>query len=278
MIGRRQVRALSAALIAVALLAGCSSTDSHGPADGGTSAEGGTDAEGGAGEPASAGPGPRPLTTEEAERLAVARFRNYDDGVREVSFEVTDAGATYAVDGWVDWTQHLGYGVAAGGSESLLLAWSPAALSSHPWTVGEPAPLPVPGLADGAQDWISSDLLPEASRLHAVLALVLTLGADRPDNALLLSQTDARWLRTDEVAGVPVDVITGPTADVAYDPETSTAAGDGSDATIRYWVGEEGSILRLEARLGGGSEWTVVELGPAADVEFAEAFLGAADG
>lgn len=267
MMHRLRLRTLAAALLAAIVLTGCSDT-----------AENGTHSA--PPETATAETGPRPLTTEEAERLAVARFRNYNDGVREVSFDVTDSGVTYAVDGWVDWTQHIGYGVATGGdgTESLLLAWTATALSSHPWTVGDPAPLPPPGLADGGPDWTSSDLVPENSRLHALLTLVLTLGADRPDNALLLSQTDARWLRADEVAGVPVDVITGPTADVAYDPQTSSAAGDGSDATMRYWVAEEGSILRLEVRLGGGGEWTLVEFAPAAEVAFAESFLGPADG
>ncbi|MBZ2196749.1 hypothetical protein [Occultella gossypii] len=228
-----------------------------------------------------AGAGPRPLTSEEAERLAVARFRNYDDGVREVSFEVTDSGVTYAVDAWVDWVNHVGYGAVAdaAGSESLLLAWTPSGLSTYPWTPGEPAPLPAPGLAGAAaQEWTSSELAPDASRLHTLLALVVDLGADRPDNALLLSQTDARWLRVDDVDGVSVDVIAGPTADVVYDPATSTAAGDGSDATVRYWVTDDGTILRLEVRLGGAGEWTPVEFGPAADVEFAQDFLGGEGG
>lgn len=250
------LRVLAAGLIAgLLLLAGCSG-----------------DAES---DPGPTSEGPRPLTSEESERLAVARFRNFDDGVRSVAFSVTDSGATYAVDGWLDFVSGLGYGAISGeeSTETLLLAWTHSALTSRPWQVGEPAPLPPPDPSGSDQDWTSSELSPEESRLHALLAIVVSMGSDRPDNALLLSQTDARWLRTDEVDGVAVDVITGPTADVPYDPETSTAAGDGSDATLRYWVDADGLIHRLEVRLGGAGEWTAVEFGPADDIEFADTFL-----
>ncbi|NED96054.1 hypothetical protein G1H11_12120 [Phytoactinopolyspora alkaliphila] len=225
----------------------------------------------------------RPLTADEAQRLAIMRFTNFNTGVRAVRFEVTDSGARYAVDGWVDFESGLGYaGVhdnrADGGQGPLLVAWSEDTISSHdPVGDDEAVPLPPPDTATGTDAWTSSSLSPAESRLHAALAVVLAAGSDRPDNPLLLRQTDARWLRSDEVDGVPADVILGPTHDEAHDPATSTAAPDGSDATLRYWIDDDGLLMRMEVRLGGGAEWTVVDFDDASDVSFADAFLDKAE-
>ncbi len=216
----------------------------------------------------------RPLTTEEAQRLARVRFANFDAGTRAVTARVTDAGVGYEVDAWVDFQAGLGYGhLENTGGEAALIAWSSSAVSSYAGPAAQPAPLPPPGTEDGAGSWTSSALDPAASRLHALLAVVLESGSDRPDNPLLLQQTDARWLRSETVDGVEVDVISGPTADEAHVPGTS--AGDGSDSPVRYWVDDDGVLQRLEVRLGGGGEWTSVDLAPADGVEFADAFLEA---
>ncbi|GAB2609675.1 hypothetical protein [Pseudactinotalea suaedae] len=211
----------------------------------------------------------RPLTSEEAQHLALVRFRNFDAGTRPVSFEVTDSGLTYVVEASVDFAAGLGYGLVSdpAGSETLLLGWSSTTVSTTPWAGGEPAPLPAPPVDES---WTTSALSVEQSRLHATLAILLELGADRPDNALLLQQTDARWLRDDEVTidsdsdsdsdSVAVSVIAGPTADVVYDPE-SGLPDDGSAATLRYWVDDTGVAHRVELRLGAGGDWTVVDLG-----------------
>lgn len=255
--GRSARRALAAAL-AVTLSMGIAACDG----------DGGSDSE-----------EPRPLTAEESQALALARYRNFDAGVREVRFEVDDGGTRYVVDGWADFPASFGYGTVGDdqGTEMLLIAWSAETVATHEAESGL-APLPPPDLRENTEAWIGSDLTPEASRLHSTLALVLAVGHDRPDNPLLLQQTDARWLRHDEIDGVTVDVIAGPTADVAYDPETSTAAGDGSDATVRYWVDADSTMLRMEVRLAGAGEWTVIDFAEAGDVSFAEDFLDGAVG
>lgn len=207
-------------------------------------------------------PSPRPLTTDEAEHLALMRFRNFDAGARPVSFQVTDRGVTYVVEATVDFPAGLGYGLVsdAAGTETLLIGWSATTVSTRPWAASQ-APLPAPA---PDESWTTSAISVQQSRLHATLALVLGLSADRPDNALLLQQTDARWLRDDVVTGdadpVEVSVIAGPTADVVYD-SASGLPGDGSAATVRYWIDELGLVHRLELRLGAGSEWTVIDLG-----------------
>lgn len=225
--------------------------------------------------------GPRPLNVEESQRLSLVRFSNFRTGVRAVRFEVADAGSHYGVTGWVDFTAGFGYTTVLEGRRGAeapfaLVAWDAATISSHaPASDTGAPPLPPPDVAADDPAWTSSPLSPEASRLHAAMATVLAAGNDRPDNPVLLQQTDARWLRADEVDGVPVDVLTGPTSDHVYDP-ASGAAADGSDATVRYWIDHDGLLRRMELRLGGGAEWTVVEFGEAPGISFAETFRAAA--
>lgn len=271
--GRRSLRppmrrfgrfAAFAAMAAVALIAqsGCSGDDSAPASDAATATSA----------------GPRPLSGDEAQRLSMMRYTNYTDGVRALRFEVADGGRTFTVDGWADFAAHVGYAhVSEDGADPQLVAWTLDGITSHEPVAASGAdaagaagpPLPPPD--DTA--WTSSTLAPEQSRLHALLGLVFQAASDRPDNPLLLQQTDARWLRSDEVDGVAVDVVAGPTADRAYDPATATTAPDGSDATVRYWLDGDGRLLRLEARLGG--DWTAVDFAEAPGVDFAGAFLTA---
>lgn len=226
---------------------------------------------------ATTAPEPRPLTAEEAQRLSVMRFMNFNASVRSIALEVDEAGTAYALHGWVDFAARLGYAALRSGSDSALVAWTAETIGSHP-PVGDEdlPPLPPPVTSADDPDWSTSELAPSASRLHAALAVVLEAGHDRPDNPLLLQQTDARWLRSDEVDGVAVDVVAGPTSDHPFDPATST--GDGSDATIRYWLDHDSVLHRLEVRLGGSGDWTVVDFGDGHDVEFADAFTAETGG
>src|SRR5699024_10080012 len=109
------------------------------------------------------------------QRLARVRFANFDAGTRAVSAEVTDSGARLAVAGWVDFPAGLGYArVADESGAASLVAWTATGLSTYAGTVPDPAPLPPPGTADGgASSWTSAPLEPSASRLHALLAVVL---------------------------------------------------------------------------------------------------------
>ncbi|UFU06794.1 hypothetical protein [Ruania halotolerans] len=207
----------------------------------------------------------RPLSTEEVELLALTRFRNFDAGVREVTFAVTDSGTRYEVDAWVDFPAGAGYGtVAIPGEESSTLAWTGQGVATGAPSPPGAAPLPPP--ADG---WTSSSLAPEQSRLHAVLAVLISLGSDRPDNPVLLAQTDARWLREDSVAGTDVTVFRGPSSDTVETVATAEPPDtDGATAEVRYWVGADSTLHRLELALGGGAEWAVVDLVDAPDVTF----------
>lgn len=254
----------AACLVALVLAAGCSPAG----ADPGLDAPESTTA----GEETA---GPRPLTTTEAQRLAATRFHNFDAGVRTVTAEYTDTGATLHLDAWVDYTEHVGYGVLSDSADqAVLILWSATGSWTMPWSAAEPAPLPVPEAGATEADWSGQALEPQASRTDALLALLLSLGSDRPDNAVLLAQTDARWLRADQLAGVTVDVIAGPSADEVFVPDGRSGAEIAEAATTRYWVGDDGVLHRFEVRLGGAGDWIPIDYTDT-DVAFADdlAFL-----
>lgn len=263
---RRHQPRTGALLVTLALLVcGCSA-----PADGST-----------AGTTAAAADGARtarPLTTDEAQGLATMRFRTSTPSVRHMSLEVDDHGQRFVVDGWVDLIAHVGYATVrdAATPDVALLAWTPVGIATYepaPAGTASLPPLPPPGLADAAA-WRSSSLDPSTSRLHAVLATVLALGNDRPDNPLLLQQSDARWLREDEVGGTAVVVYSAPTTD-ELDAQDTTS--DGSAASVRYWVDSGWVAQRLEVRPGGSGPWVQVDLAPADDVELSALLLDPSD-
>ena len=194
-------------------------------------------------------PEPRPLSGSEAELLAVVRFRNFDAGTRSIETRIpgTQAG-DLRLSGWFDYAARVGYVSTSTQRGSAGLTWwneSTVAVREDPV---EAAPLPPP--ADG---WESGPLDPSGTTLAAALALIGGLGADRPENPQLLAQSDAAWLRTDEVHGIEVDVFAGPSGDQGV-------AADVEDRP-RYWVDESGILWRLQVRLGGADEWTVIDLG-----------------
>lgn len=183
--------------------------------------------------------GPRALTTAEAERLAVARFLAYQDGSREFRTDITTEGAVVSLHGRVDYRSGVGIAAAATGAESAVISWN--ATTFVGWDAigdGESIPAQAPLEQGGARA-----LDPEAATLDTVLLLLLGLGADRPDNAQLLQQSDAAWLRSDDIDGTGVDVFSGP----------SDAGSSQRGANTRFWVDDRGALLRFEADLPAGT-------------------------
>jgi len=202
------------------------------------------------------------LTTEQAERLAVTRFRNFDAGVREITVSVggLDTG-DIAVDGWYDYTTHIGYGSATSdGADAGLIWWSTDTIATREGATGDgAAPLPLPG--DG---WQSGTLDPKSTSLANALALATNLGSDRPENPQLLAQSDAAFLEKDTIDGTDIEVFLGPSADGTAE---STSASD-LTSRARYWVDSTGTLLRFESPLGDGSTGAsaTIELGDPVDV------------
>lgn len=197
----------------------------------------------------------RPVTTEESQLLAIARFRNFDAGSRPFTTEVTERATDLHVRGWIDYVSHIGYAAATGSFDPEALLWTGATVGiipASPDADGNP-PLPIPALDD--QAWLSHPLDPSSSRLDSLLAAIGALGSDRPDNPLLLQQAGALWLRTDEVDGTPVTVFAAPPSD---EPLTADSPPiDAETSALRLWVDETGLMLRAEVRIG--DSWSTVD-------------------
>ncbi|WP_163742843.1 hypothetical protein [Phytoactinopolyspora halotolerans] len=208
----------------------------------------------------------RRLTTEESEALAISRFANYDAGLRQVDATIPDGTHTWRLRGWFDYRDRRGYATLwADGSEmaAALLMWSDQYLfssQSGDVAAGDLPPLPVPETDEATAAWVPTDYAPEKHVPHAALQIIASLGADRPENPLLLQQSDARWLRTEEIDGVDLRVVSGPrpaqSADRARPGERADDAAN--DATVRYWIDRDGAMYRVEMRLGNA--WGSVDL------------------
>lgn len=204
-------------------------------------------------------PSDRALTTEEAQRLAIARFTNYDEGVRAIVATVPGQQPV-RLTGWVDFANHRGL-VSVGTSDK-----APGELGLYAWTgekiAARDGAVTAPGLPLPEDGWQIEPLDASASVLQNLFVVALSLGSDRPDNPTLLQQSDARWLRSDDIDGTDVDVISGPTSD---GPAVGTP--DPAAATVRYWIDEKGRLLRVELRQPGSDQWTILNLGDRSDLD-----------
>lgn len=80
--------------------------------------------------------GPRALTEDEANRLAVARFRNYEARGRAVTITVPGTAGGLTVTGSVDYRGKVGYGVVRGTGRAAsgdgLIQWTATSVYVHP--------------------------------------------------------------------------------------------------------------------------------------------------
>jgi hypothetical protein len=187
------------------------------------------------------------MTSAQADLLALARFNDYQSGVSAIDAEIPVSGQEFALDGRVDWQNHLGYATLAaaqqgGGTE--LLQWTPNGIAVHGnWT----GPLPATPPADGwtVRAW------QQGADLDSALQLILDLAADGPENAQSLQQSGAGVLRETNIGGEHVTVFTGP-------PETQ----GGTNSHTRYWIADDGTLHRFEALIDGSTTWTEVNIAP----------------
>jgi hypothetical protein len=199
--------------------------------------------------------GPVALTGAQAERLAVARFRNFDAGTREISAELASSAGVIALTGWFDYENVTGYAsVTVGDASAGLVWWTHDVIATREVAV-DSAVTPIP--EDG---WMSGPLVPSSTPLANALALAAGLGADRPENPQLLAQSDAAWLRSDEIDGTAVDVFLGPSS------ESATAAPVAASERARYWVDASGLLLRFEFPQATNGDPLVIDFGDAVSV------------
>ena len=131
-------------------------------------------------------PTPTALTGEQSERLAIARFRNFDAGVRTVDAELPSASGDIRLEGFFDFATGVGYAaVTVDDVASGLVWWTHDTIAIRSASVeGLPLPLPEDGWESGALD-------PSSTTLANSVALIASLGSDRPENPQLLAQSDA---------------------------------------------------------------------------------------
>jgi hypothetical protein len=197
----------------------------------------------------SGGGGPRPLTTDEANRLAITRFRNYQAQGRAVTITVPGTAGGLTVTASVDYRRKVGYGVVhgtgRGRSSDGLIRWTPTSVQVRPMT-DAPAHAPASPPRSG---WYDRPLLSSGSALDTSLSIVLGLGGDRPDNAELLPQNGAAWWGRERVDGRWTDVMAGPSS-----PDRSGTAGN-----VRYWIGSDGTMYRVRVSVGSQPEPVVID-------------------
>ena len=197
--------------------------------------------------------GKRVLSSDEANRLAITRFRNYETGGRAVTITVPGTAGNLVIAASIDYRTKTGYGVVHGTgrdtSSDGLIEWTATSVLVDPMT-DAPAAAPATPPTSG---WYSRQLQNTGSALDSSLLIALNLGSDRPDNAQLLPQNGAMWLGRDQVAGHEVDIMTGPNA-------TRTASSaTGAAGSVRYWIGADGTMYRVEADVASENQPTVID-------------------
>ncbi|MFF3955091.1 hypothetical protein ACFYY1_17955 [Streptomyces sp. NPDC001890] len=208
----------------------------------------------------------RPVTTEEASRLALSRLNLYQASPVAVTLTATEGGGVVVrVEGVVDYRTHRAVGSYrvtgssgasgpdAGQLDHGLIVWDTGGLGLAPVPEG-----------DDKQPWQQAEHIPRSgwsSRsyttdpLDAGLQLLIGLGADRPDNPMLLAQSGARWLAHDRIDGRGYDRFAGPRAQGA----TPGAGSDGGRSPLTYWVDGDGGLRRVTMRMPGLGTPTTVE-------------------
>ena len=83
---------------------------------------------------------PRPVSADEANRLAVMRFQNYRGTGLHFNTEIVAGKATLRLDGDVDFRKELGYAKIAGAGSSFTLQWDARTLVAWPGSSAGPSP------------------------------------------------------------------------------------------------------------------------------------------
>ncbi|MEV7782300.1 hypothetical protein [Kitasatospora sp. NPDC088351] len=202
----------------------------------------------------------RAVTSDEAARIALSRLTLYQASPVAVTLTAAEGGGVVIrVDGVVDYRNHravgsyqatgatgqLDHGLIVWDSRGLGLAPEPEGAGGPPWQRAEHVPRP---------GW--SPRAYTTDPLDAGLQLLIQLGADRPDNPLLLAQSGPRWLGTDRIDGRNYDRFSGPRSRDA----THGAGPDGELSPLTYWIDGDGGLRRVTMRMPGLGTPTTVEI------------------
>jgi hypothetical protein len=190
-------------------------------------------------------PPARPLSAEEATRLANMRQLNWQDARAGVRATVGDGAERVHLAGLVDWRRPMVYLARTGATPGTIAelvqavpglvavrAGDPAGPGDPPATGPSAAPdpvpsptaariidpYPVPPLEPPADGWrlrLPGEEGPAGAAaapgtIDSLAVLLLTVAAEQADVPELLAETESQWLRRERVAGYEVDVLLGP--------------------------------------------------------------------
>lgn len=188
---------------------------------------------------------PTPLTNDQATRLAQAGYQNLLAAGAE--FEANSAflgvqpSETVRLIGVIDWENHIGRAVVSGTGPTAGLTevyWDETTvLERWPGMDGLVSSLGGPG-----QPWIARSPEPDSRQIDRLLALVVGLAIEQPENAILLQQTEgSAFMRNDRLRDRDVEVLRYGTRNL-------------------YWLAvDDGSMLRFEGNSASGSAPTVID-------------------
>lgn len=186
--------------------------------------------------------GERPLTSREATLLADVLVGNYRAGGAAFEVRTLDrpGGAQLELAGQVDWADHEGAArvALAAGNAPTAVGWTLTEVMEQ-WPTLEPVLIGM-GASPGAVVVRPTET---GRRLDQVIAIVMGLASERPENAVLIAQEPgSAFLRNDTLRGTPVAVLRYGTRNV-------------------YWLdAESGDLLRFEATNEQGNLPTLVDL------------------
>ncbi|MDH6126747.1 hypothetical protein [Kitasatospora sp. GP82] len=206
----------------------------------------------------------RPVTMDEASRLALSRLNLYQASPVALTLTATEGGGVVLrVSGVVDYRTHRAVGsyqTTGPARSSAFPAWQ----LDHGLVVWDSDGLGLAPALDNSPPWQQAEHIPRSGwsprsyttdPLDAGLQLLIELGADRPDNPMLLAQSGARWLGRDRIDGRDYDRIAGPRAEGT----TPGTGPDGGRSPLTYWLDSNGGLLRVTMRMPGLGTPTTLE-------------------
>ncbi|KPI17158.1 hypothetical protein OK074_8249 [Actinobacteria bacterium OK074] len=215
----------------------------------------------GVGAPGAGGPGGeggRPVSGAEAQRMALARFRTYQQSPAEVTIRVPSTGTeTVTVRAIVDHRLHRAVGTFETATARGVIAWDQGGIAVTDASAKAPSRTPQQALRRAAalkpDRWTRRPYTP--APLDRALRLLLSLSANRPDNAQLLAQSGPLWLREDRIGGREYGVFSGPRPRPNGTQSPTTSASGRSP--LAYWIDGEGELRRVTAEVTPGRTVTI---------------------
>ncbi|MCX5204542.1 hypothetical protein OG897_24190 [Streptomyces sp. NBC_00237] len=190
---------------------------------------------------------PRPVTTQEAERLAVARFLAYESSPARITATIDDGADSVIVKGVIDYRTHRAVGTYTAGrpAQRGLIAWDTTGLSvslHKPPADDTAAQVTRVAAQLPARAWTPRGYAQDP--LDTALKVLMALGVNRPDNPQLLAQSGTRRLGERTLGGRSHTLFSGPRPQGRKAPQAATSP-------VTYWVDASGRLGRMELRTGG---------------------------